>query len=373
MPPVVIDPVKPEFNILPRYNDYDGESNRTLLLTLDSSPGDRHDIGLFTEWASECIATGRACDHVIAQADNLLEAPWCDLVEIYRRKWAGGEYGLSFEHTPNAYFLPYLLTGDPKYIKPMECQWKTRQELGYRAIDGPHHWLNGRDLAWVLRNLGELAYLEREGKITNSALLDPSIVNRDETSTFVRSFEAHQSNPNPRIYQDALEATRLRILSLITPTQEEFRSLSWRANGFNAWMEAFLGLTINHLVQLGFEEWRPMAEWHFQHLIDRCGGKWPMKYCSADYVKDLEGKTWEETPAFSESRLAALADYPDDKMTPNVRSGVRITFGIRRGYLLAWAKIARQNNIPGASELVAKIEPLMEEHNDTTYHKVNLQ
>ena len=358
---------------MPRYNDYEGESNRTLLLTLDSSPGDRHEVGLFTEWASECIATGRACDHVVAQADHLLDAPWCDLVGIYKRKWAGGEYGLSFEHTPNAYFLPYLLTNDPKYIKPMECQWKTRQELGYRGINEAHHWLNGRDLAWVLRNLGELAYLEREGLITSSVLNDPDMPYRDSGKKIETSIASQKANPNPNLYQDALEATRLRIIERITPDQEEFRSLSWRGDGFNAWMEAFIGMTINHLIQLGFEEWRPLAEWHFQHLINRCGEKWPMKYCSADYVRDLTGKTWAEAQAFTPLRMEAISDYPDDKMTPNVINGQRLTYGIRRSYLLAWAKIARQNNVSGASELVQKMQPLTEEMGDKVYHKANFQ
>jgi len=370
---VITPPIKPEFDILPRYEAFEGESNRTLLLTLDSSPGDRYEIGLFTEWASECIATGRACDHVIAQADHLLDAPWCDLIGIYKRKWAGGDYGLSFAHTPNTFFLPYLLTGDPKYIKPMECQWKTKQELSYRGIDEPLKWLSGRELAWVIRNLGELAYLEREGLIADSALSDPDMPYRDPGKKLQVSIDKQSANPNPKLYQEALEATRLRIIERITPSQEEFRSLSWSANGFNAWMEAFIGMTINHLIQLGFDEWRPLAGWHFQHLAKRCGGEWSMKYCSNDYVKDLEGKTWAEAQAFTPLRMEAIADYADDKMTPDIFNGQRLTYGIRRSYLLAWAKMARQNNIPGAAEFVQKVQPLIAEMGDKVYHKTNFQ
>lgn len=344
------------------------------MLTLDSSPGDRHEIGLFTEWASECMATGRACDHVIAQADHLLNAPWCDLVSIYKRKWAGGEYGLSYEHAPNAFFLPYLLTNDPKYIAPMECIWKTHQELRYDRIDDPLDWMNGRDLAWTLRTLGELAYLEGEGKINHSRMLDPMVFRDDAGNK--RSVEEYRVNPSPTLYRDALEATRLKLLEKASQGNEtEFHSLSWKGTGFNSWMEAFIGMTLNHFVQLGLEKWRPLAEWHFQHLVSRCGGEWLMKYCGSDYVSNIDGMTWGEAEqfAFTQDRMEVLADYPNDKMTPNVLGGKRLTYGVRRGYLMAWAKLARQNNLNGAHALVDRLAPLMSEHNDKIYHKNNFQ
>ena len=77
-------------------------------IIVDGRPGDREEIGLFTEWQSELLATGRNRDLIIQQADSMLDAPWCDYDAMKMPPWKGGKYAVSFSHLPNLYFLPYL-------------------------------------------------------------------------------------------------------------------------------------------------------------------------------------------------------------------------------------------------------------------------
>jgi len=311
--------------------------------------GGREEIGLFTEWQSEFLATGRLKDHIIWQADSWLDAPWCDLKSITLKSYAGGEYSLSFAHTPNLFFLPYLLTKDKKYIAPMECQWKIYQEWRNRQpLDGAIRNITGRDLAWQLRNLAELAYLQKAG-----------VTQR-------------------QYYSAALQAT---LEKLWADTER------WPNKGFNVlavhevtkgnrywsgWIEDYLHLTLNHILQLGFKEWRPLVEWHFQHFIGRCGGEWALKYCTNDHVF-RPGDGWHDTLPYEKKRIDALASWPDNKLPTNRVNGIHITYSNRAESVRGAVAIAASNGIKGAVELEKVLSDQLEKLGGRRLFKFNFE
>ena len=75
----------------------------------------------------------------------------------------GGRLQLQLRPHAQPVLLPHLITGDTKYVAPMECQYKIyskwRQvtpESGIKAVDRG-------DMAWQLRNLAQLAYIQKLG------------------------------------------------------------------------------------------------------------------------------------------------------------------------------------------------------------------
>jgi len=315
-----------------------------------SSASRDSEIGLFSAWDARCIADESACDLAIELADNTLDHYQFDDYEGISKGWwvcdktPEDDYcgNLSFSHYPNLFFLPFLLTGNTKYIKPQEDLWAAYQKWSQRAIDSGIKHQNGRNLAWNLRTLVQLAWLQQQGLTEKT------------------------------VYIQALEKTRISLLEQKkTHYQAGLHVLGTKINTdgtrWTGWMESYLGQVINYVVQLGFEEWRPIAEWHFQHLEARCGGEWPLKYCGNDHVKS--GLTWADTNAYSEDRANALEDWPDDQLPTARVKGVQITYPIRAQNARAWAAMAAMNNINGAEEMFNTLNAAIDARGDTNQHQ----
>jgi hypothetical protein len=338
-------------SILPRIgllNQTTRETTRPMVM--HGAGGDRHEIGLFTEWQSEFLANGKHRDLIIAQADSVLNAPWCDYAAMTQPFWKTpkGKYSLAFTHTPNLFFIPYLLTRDKKYIAPMECQYETfHQVFPPHDIEGaPLPWVTGRDLAWQLRNLGELAYLQKLG-VTKK-----------------------------KIYVEALELTRRKLIANMSkPIEKEFHVLGKNqfsnSDLWSGWFEGFIGQTINHIVQLGFDDWLPIAQWHFQHLLWRCGGKWPMKACDNDHV--IPNGTWEATDPFNETRMPIYRTLPNDQLAPIKVGDQFMTYDDRAQNARGWAALAASNCIPGARELAEKLQGLIDRRGGERWYKFHFE
>lgn len=326
---------------------------------LDGRPGDREEIGLFTEWQSEFLATGRNRDLIIEQADSLLDAPWCDYDAMKTVPWKGGKYAVSFSHLPNLFFLPYLLTGDRKYVAPMECVYRILQEWPQKSrgsatipalgVDGkrPMFWLTGRDYAWSLRNLAQLAYIEKRGDTREA------------------------------IYIQALENTRQAALQRMhNPIESEFHVLGENqlaaANQWSGWFEGFIGMSVNHAINLGFKEWKPVAEWHFKHLQWRCGEKWPIKACDSDHVDVQPGGTWENTPQYNAERMQCYLAAPDDALMPTKCGNVFMTYDDRAQIARSWAAMAAANGIAGAAGMYAELDEQVRRRGGARWFKYSI-
>ena len=150
-----------------------------------------------------------------------------------------------FAHHPNLYWLPFLMTGDIKYVRHMELQHKLfmawrRRPLGERF----HSATSGRELAWNLRDLFQLVYLQDRGYTEGDT------------------------------YRDTYEKTRdfqLSVISNPRPEVETFRVIMWNftdhaSYGWVGWMESFLGIVECRGIAMGFEDWRPLAKFHYENL-----------------------------------------------------------------------------------------------------------
>ena len=335
-------------NIVPR-------QNVQPYMIIDGRPGDREEIGLFPEWHSMYLSTGDLAmrDTIIQMADDLLPLPWTDFYAMVNKPWVtppGLSYG--FSHQPNAFFLPYILTNDANYLVPMEEKFKLVQQWQWRSsgengpMPNPNNqlfWLNGRGLAWGLRDLAQLAYIQRELGTT--------------TETY---------------YIEALEKTRLdMIASQSLPVGVEFHVYGENrlANSYQwtSWMESFIGMVINHVINLGFSEWQPLAEWHFVHLQNRSGGIWPLKAVDTDHITytsqaEMDAATWLTTHPFEgqaphlEERVTIFDGLPDDELMPLLPvNGIPMTYSDRAAYARSWAAMAANNGVLGALAVYNRI------------------
>lgn len=312
------------------------------------SGGERDEIGLFPEQHAALIAGQYYL------RDSVLKAASQPLPDK-----------ISHEHKPNLYWLPYLLTGDTAYVRRMEMTYKYYKDWRKQAYNSAMVPVYDRDMAWSLRDLGQLAYLQRLG-----------VTQHDH-------------------YLPALEATRKRIQGLIDrPSPEaatfnifEFNRVYPTSYGWTGWMQSFLGQSLNHIVRLGFEDWIPIAEWHFQHLLKSSGDEWPLKAVGYDHVffgKYFPVKTWADAKAVAakanwqnvtpwEPRIIKTKEYralPDDHIAPQMTiKGNFLTYNNRAQYAYAWAAMACTNQIARACEKAAQLAGEIKRRKDKWNYK----
>lgn len=269
-------------------------------------------------------------------------------------------YGLEFSHTPDLFYLPYLLTGDPVMLRRMERIDQYFRQYRHFTPEQAINGQTGRELAWQLRNLFRLAYFQQRGLT--------------EKTHYVAS----------------LNATRDRLLKTIQSPNAEtemFRALNWNtvysgSYGFTSWQQSFIGQVINHGIQMGFADWLPIAQYHFEHLLRRCGDRWPLKACDNDHVffaNYMQGDTdWAAVKAFAKkadwavvtpympSKMPGFVDYPADELLP-VNTGY--TYANRAQYAYGWAALAAKNGIDGAKALAEKIREAITRRGDRWDYK----
>ena len=292
------------------------------------------EIGVFSAWDARAIATNDQADidrmlqmheatyqrHDFTDYEGMYRKPWNAKEGQYAGNWSAGHY-------PNLFFLPYLITEEPKYLDAMEGIYAAYQKYRQKPISGPIIHQSGRELAWNLRTLAQLAWLQRSGRG----------VKHD--------------------YLSILEATRLHLLEQSQrPKQAVLHVVGIKINtdySFTFWMESYIGQVLNYLLQLGFEDWRPLADWHFQQLVMRTDGTVPLKYLDADHGR--AALTLDEYIFHNEERRAALESWNDNELPPFKIDGVIITYDIRAENALAWARAAKRNGLSGSVEAVSVI------------------
>lgn len=242
---------------------------------------------------------------------------------------------IAFSHMPNLHWLPFLLTGDRAFVAQMEeIQLRHMARLNRPLGSSLGAWIFGRELAWGLRHLAQLAWCQDHG-----------ITERD-------------------YYRSTLDATRDMFLGVMDkPMNELWRVLSfnpvyWKSYGWTGWMEAFIGMVLCRIVHMGFTDWLPIAKWHYEQLERRSGGVWSLKDADTDHMQfsafaeDTTGWDWPEIRDFAErldwgdvtpytaDRMAdpGYINHPSDEVIFEVSpSGKRFTYPNRTQGLHQWA------------------------------------
>lgn len=240
-------------------------------------------------------------------------------------------------HHPNLYWLPFLMTGDVQYIRNLELCHKYEMDWRLRPHGGSFGSnVSGRELAWNLRDLFQLAWAQLNGFTAEDFYIDALEANRDDLTAVI-------ANPRP-------ENETFSILRMA--------NVYWASYGFSCWMENFLGMELCIGVRMGFKEWTEVAKWHYEHLEKRIAN-WGWKGCDANHIffsKFTETATdWESIKVFATTQdwqsatpysEAAMADpeyvaHPDDLIFLNTTAaGNRYTYPNRTHGMHQWALMA---------------------------------
>lgn len=289
--------------------------------------GERPDIGPMTEWQADYICTGRNLDTVLAQGEACNSFPWWyrdedtdapidTFVELKASSYNSsspapylfGDWRLNPDnpdaiariqcdtaHHPNLSYLPFLLTGDPYYLEGLHTivnfnilsqPWNGRMFNIYFAI---------RAHAWALRCAAEAALVTPE--ITPNWMLPKSYFVRhlEDNRDWMLSTYLGQTTRKapPKIAPEALKAYGLERLVGVDPYAAEGSAVAWarfatteQSFGDNdespkspqgtysqTYMEEFSLFILCWVVQLGFTDWRPIAEWKVKNTVERTNGQ----------------------------------------------------------------------------------------------------
>jgi hypothetical protein len=251
--------------------------------------GDRPDIGPFTEWQAEYLATGltQARASVFAQAEASGSVPWhlrdertgapldvyahptvhfnmprvdkqYEHIEVTKTEWQ-----IDDAHQPALAYVPYLLTGDPYYLEALQFQaawgvgWTAyHRDVQKLAVANPGQT---RSFAWTLRSVAQLA------RVTPA-----------QTPRWLLP-RAHWA----RLLADNLTYFTREWVKSPKAEQVVFRSAT-RPDMPQAFMEDYLAIVLGWLVTMGFEEWREAFAWKVGAEIARSDGRhgWPAQWCS---------------------------------------------------------------------------------------------
>jgi len=296
------------------------------ITTMMGGTGERGDIGPMTEWQADYICTGRNLDTVLAQAEGCNSFPWWyrdettnapidTFVELQASSYNSsspnpylfGDWRLNPDngdaiariqcdtaHHPNLSYLPFLLTGDPYYLEGLHTivnfnilsqPWNGRMFDIYFAI---------RAHAWALRCAAEAALVTPE--TTPDWMLPKSYFVRhleDNRDWMLATYLGQTTRKVlPQIAPEALCALGLDWLIGVDAHAAEGAAVAWQrfatteqSFGDNdegpaapqgtysqTYMSEFEAFVICWVVQMGFEDWRPIAEWKIRNTIARTDG-----------------------------------------------------------------------------------------------------
>lgn len=329
--------------LLPRY-DFIARTRVDADINWASTAGERGEIGLLPE------------DHAtfLSGQTDLLQG----ILEVALRP---PPPHISHEHKPNLYWLPYLMTGDVRYVRNMEATWRQFKDWRQKPYDSALDYYDmGRWLAWSLRDLAQLAFLQMLGVTEHRDYLPALNASRDRYLRIVLTDPMHQ---------------RWNVLA--------FNHVNDRSFGWTSWMESFVGQALAHTVRLGFEDWLPIANFQFQNLLKRSGREWPFKAVDSDHIffadfanPPLSGKalqawaatqTWRQITEYTPS-LQRNPDYlalPDDRLIPVKVAGRWYTYVNRAQAAYAWAALAATIGIDGAREKRDQLAAAIRARGDT--------
>ncbi|SFG23621.1 hypothetical protein [Neptunomonas qingdaonensis] len=351
--------------LLPEFDISTYTRNVNTSIDWSGNTGERPEIGLFPDDHAAFIAGVDVNIELInATADQAMPSTF------------------SFGHFPNLYWLPYLMTGDAKYIAHMEDQYiRVTSKMGVPVNEFANWYESGRYFAWSLRNLAQLAYLQQKGLTTQTYYIDAL----NFTKTYLTNKALNNSDPAYDTW---------RVL--------KFNSTTYKSVGFTGWQESMMGIVINYVAQLGFTDWLPICKWHFVQLQRRID-YWGWKAVDADHLWFYEraselgqsaeitnygtarawaakaGETvkdsWERVTPYplSKMNVQAYIDWPEGKLlTVNgTVGGQTFTYANRAQYAAHWAAMAARNGIDGADIIADALHEKINDRGDVWDYKNN--
>jgi hypothetical protein len=273
-----------------------GPMDTAGLLTAMASPGERSEIGLFTENQADFLITGNtaALASLLAQGEacGSMSIHWRDehtgaVVDVFDHpslsagpgghpELPGAEndqvartdqryFRVEQSHTPSPAYLPYLLTDDPYFLEEMEglatmaiCRSTYHRDLFKRP--GLVYLGETRAFAWSIRAVFQLAAVASE---------------RPPRWLKARAYWRRCLADN-RAVMEIFMASPARIHRI-------FRAfpVSTLVSG---WQNSYVAVALAMGVWLGFEEWREPYQWFIHATTEMCNGKsgwnrqWPTPY-----------------------------------------------------------------------------------------------
>jgi hypothetical protein len=154
-------------------------------------------------------------------------------------------------HQPSVGYLPYLISGDPFFLDELHF-WANYNLIlmnpAYRQHErGVFGYGQMRAIAWNLRTLGEAAYITPD------------------------------SHPLKRYFEEKLQ-NNIAAFNKAFPEDKEFKGQANRLGAikwsewdgfFRPWMDDFVTWSFGHLVELGYEEARPMLMYKCTFVVGR--------------------------------------------------------------------------------------------------------
>jgi hypothetical protein len=330
--------------------------------------GERPEIGLFPEDHAGVIGGHKLAIVDVALADTIPAQP-------------------SHAHKPNAHWLPYLLTGNSAFVTKAESvHAEFLERRAYQGgINGFRNYYSAREWAWTMRDAAQLAYLEGKGLTQGTGYINFM----DKTLEWALEMINPESTAWEQHNDPRYKAWRRRFRMLSTNNTNSFKGWStvW-------WMERFIGVTLQHILALGFDGWRPVAEWHFQQLKKRIE-TWGIKGCdvnemyqnmfwtqvydgpkpttAAEAYPILDLQQWDTIPPVWNVDRAVFDAVPDGELVPldaRGETGNLITHTQRAQYDFMWATLAAGNGIAGAQEIADQIGAALARRGDAWWYRV---
>ena len=240
-------PALQAMGLLPKYGLATYTAKPDLDLDWGGQGGERDEIGLFTEQHAAFIAGQKDLK------DSILE----------RALAPPPDTRSDFAHHPNEFWLPYLLTGNPVYISNLEKTYKQYRAWRSQTLDSAIIYGTEREGAWNLRDLVQLAFLEKRGLTTQKVYIKALNATRDR-------WLAKIANPN----------TEMAMFNTL-----DFNTIYGGSYGWTEWMQSMLGQAVNYTATMTKDAgWKKVAAFHFQHLLKASGDEWPLKALGSSHV-----------------------------------------------------------------------------------------
>jgi hypothetical protein len=253
--------------------------------------GGRDDIGLVTECQGDylCTCSPQALSSLLAQLEGSGTLTWhyrdettgapLDTAQYSRASsfnqwesdpyipWAvteGGDTGIELDtsHEPDLAYVPFLLTGDPYALEEMQFT------VTYNVIKQNPAYRNSYNMTGALRaHAWALRCMARCAKVTPEAvpqwLLPQAYFRRMLDGN--RDFVARDYATNP-----AAPFPGLSVMSDGAGSPAESNIPEGCSNA--PWWEDYEQTVMGHVVEMGFDDWRPNYEWKIRNIVDRCSG-----------------------------------------------------------------------------------------------------
>jgi len=257
--------------------------------------GERPDIGPVTEYQGDYICSGTNIGTVLAQGEACGTMPWhwrdkntgawADVINTHPK---ASQYNssepdplwptdwmlnpdngdrvatikLDTAHMPALAYLPWLLTGDPYYLEELHCQ------VLFDIISQPWNgrefniWFAIRAHAWALRSVAQ------------AALTTP-----DDAPDWMlpKSFFVNYMNSNRDWLLNEYVNNTASQYAVFAMTEKSFGDndespQAPQGTYSQTYMEEFELTIFAWLVRMGFDDWKPIAEWKVKNTIGRTNG-----------------------------------------------------------------------------------------------------